>query len=628
MSSNLSYEITPIEETENGMKYHIKITAPMTGWYDDMYFVVEKGQEKISYKINHSENKDGFVYFEEDITLDTRAIYRYYFSYFIDGKHQFHKKKELIKNDIIRDEMWKMAVNFEVPDWIKGKIMYHIFLDRFNRGSSEPLKEMPRRHIHKSWDEEMQIGGDEDGIWNNDFYGGDLQGITKKLDYIQSLGVSILYLSPTVYSQSNHRYDTSEYENVDPYAGTNEDLKVLCDEAHKRGMKVVLDAVFNHTGSDSKYFNKFGSFPNLGAYQSDTSPYSKFFRKVYNQATKKMDFDYWWGMDNLPVCDGHSAAWKEYITGKGGIIDQWFSLGIDGLRLDVADELTDEFIELIRTAVKRNKKDGFILGEVWKNPMRMNRGYLESGKGMDSVMNYPLVDALIRYFKYGDVHKLSYTINDILNEYPEETIFSLMNFTSTHDISRPLDIFGSEDEFSKYSEWAWDPIRKDDRSYCKDFHLTEEEYQKAKDIYMSYVTTLAFLPGVLSIFYGDEAGIQGLGNLSNRKTYPWNNEDQELIEFITSIGKLRLSQSFLERADLHMLKINRDFLMFERTREEESVLVTINRTDDIIMPFKFGAVKMCKETGADLIPFVITGKYKLFKRGITIEFLKPRKVIF
>ncbi len=143
--------------------------------------------------------------------------------------------------------MFKMSVNFKVPEWAKGRMMYHIFVDRFNRGSNEPMKEMPRRHIHKSWDEPIVVEGDEQGIWNNDFYGGDLKGITQKLDYIESLGVEILYLSPIVYSQSTHRYDASDYEVVDPYAGTMEDLKELCDEAHKRGMKVVLDAVFNHT---------------------------------------------------------------------------------------------------------------------------------------------------------------------------------------------------------------------------------------------------------------------------------------------------------------------------------------------------------------------------------------------
>ena len=578
MSSEFLYSITPVEKHDNGNKYLINVEVPLDRyWYDDMYIVIEKGNEKIPVKLNHKENKEGKIYFEGEVFLDTRAIYRYYFSYYKDGKLCFHKKKDIVKHNPIRDEMFKMSVNYDVPDWAKGKIMYHIFVDRFNRGSSEKMVPMDRRNIHEDWNESMQIGPDKDGIWNNDFYGGDLKGIIDKLDYIESLGVSILYLSPIVWSQSNHRYDTSDYEKVDPYAGVNEDLKLLCDEAHKRGMKVVLDAVFNHTGSDSKYFNKFGNFDEVGAYQSNDSKYSSFFRKHYHNG--KEYFDYWWGFDNLPECNGYSPEWREYILGEGGVIDLWFSLGIDGLRLDVADELTDDFIEGIRTAVKRNKEDGFILGEVWKNPMRMGRGYIESGRGMDSVMNYPLVDALLRYFKYGDVHKLSYIINDMLNEYPEETIYALMNFTSTHDISRALNMLGCESEFSPYKEWYWDPV-DNSHEHCKDYKMSKEDLIRAKEIYKAYISALAFLPGNLSIFYGDEAGIEGLGNLANRKTFPWGEEDSDLVEFFTSIGKVRVNNRFLEQADLNVFKINRDYFMFERVNGKDKMLFAVNRTDN------------------------------------------------
>ena len=166
MNKGVSFDITPIEETAYGIKYRITVEGPMIGWYDNMYFVIENEQGRSSYKLNHQKNKDGRVYFASDVFLETRAMYRYYFSYFLDGKHHFIKNKELAKDDIYRDEMFKVAVDFKVPDWVKGKIMYHIFLDRFNRGSNEPLTEMPRRHIHKSWDEQMQIGPDKDGIYS------------------------------------------------------------------------------------------------------------------------------------------------------------------------------------------------------------------------------------------------------------------------------------------------------------------------------------------------------------------------------------------------------------------------------------------------------------------------------
>ena len=220
--------------------------------------------------------------------------------------------------------------------------------------------------------------------------------------------------------------------------------------------------------------------------------------------------------------------------------------------------------------------------------MRMNRSYIESGKGMDSVMNYTLIDALVRYFKYGDVEKLSYIIQDIKREYPEDTINTLMNFTSTHDISRVINILGTDD-FNEYGEWAWDP-KNNTHDECKKRKLTKEEYEKAKEKYEAYSLALATLPGIMSIFYGDEVGIEGLGNLANRKTFPWGNEDQELLEHFRKIGNLKINQPFLETADLKMLKINRDHLMFERIKENEKALIAINRTDeekDIEMPEEY-----------------------------------------
>lgn len=583
-SNEFLFNIKEEEELKDGKRYYIEVEVPMTSWYDDVYFKTQNGIEK---KLSHRENKDGKVYFEGVVDLPTRAVYNYYFSYFADGYPRIHKKESKVNNFITYYD-YKMSVNFKVPEWAEGAMMYHIFVDRFFRGSKEEMQEMPRRIIHKSWDEDMVVGADKDGIWNNDFYGGDLKGIEEKLDYIKSLGCNVLYLSPIVWSQSNHRYDTADYENVDPYAGHNEDLKSLCDEAHKRGMKVILDAVFNHTGNDSKYFNEYGTFGSDGAFNNPNSKYSSFYRKRYVDG--KVYYDYWWGMTNLPVCDGFSKEWQDYIVGEGGIIDKWFELGIDGLRLDVADELTDDFIEKIRVAVKRNKEDGFILGEVWKFVTRMNRGYVVDGKGMDSSMNYPLVDALMRYFKYGDVDKLVHAMEIIKNEYPEGTINTQMNFTSTHDISRLLTVYGAFDEFSEYSEWGWNPI---DGSccHCKNFVLSDEQYEKGKEIAQAHVSALAFMPGILSIFYGDEVGVQGLGNLANRKPYPWGKEDKSLLEFFRSIGNIKVNEEFFKRADVNLLKINHDYLMFERVANDEKAYIAVNRTGeekDFDIPKEYG----------------------------------------
>ena len=571
------FDVKEVGNIENGKKYKISINLPMnTGWIDYINFVIEKGNQTLYFPMKHIKNQNNKVYFETYVDLETRATYNYYFDFKVNNKIKYVTKDSIIKDHISREDKNKISVNFSVPDWAKGKIMYHIFIDRFNRGSKERLKEMPRRTIYNSFDDEMILGPNKDGIWNADFYGGDLIGIIKKLDYIKSLGASIIYLSPVVHSQSNHRYDAADYENVDPYVGSNEDLKNLCDEAHKKGIKIVLDAVFNHTGNDSKYFNEYGTFDTVGAYQSMYSTYAPFYKKHYDNGI--LWYDYWWGMPNLPVCNGYSREWQNYILGESGVIDKWFNLGIDGLRLDVADELTDDFIEKIRIAVKRNKEDGFILGEVWKNPMRMNRGYIESGKGMDSVMNYCLIDALIRYFKYGDINKLDYIIKDILCEYPKDTINTLMNFTSTHDISRAINIFSSND-FNGYSEWAWN-LNNNDLQWCKNFKLSLDQYKKGQELYKVYSFALTFLPGILSIFYGDEIGLEGIGNLANRKPFPWGKENKELLEFFRYLGSIRNSEKLLEESNLKILDINKNYFMFERENESGSMLVTVNRTEN------------------------------------------------
>jgi len=563
------FEIKEVCDVNNGKKYHVEINIPeKLGWIDDVNLVITNSN--IKYPLSFEKKENGVVSFSGDVVLNTRAIYNYFFSYTVDGQNYYVKNKT---NNI---DTFKMSVNFETPEWAKGAVMYHIFVDRFCHGDNCELPKINDRFIHRQWEEQPIIGPDENGKWNNDFYGGDLKGVISKLDYLNELGVSIIYLSPIVTSQSNHRYDTADYEDVDPYVGCNEDLKKLCNEAHKKGMKVILDAVFNHTGNDSKYFNEFGTYSDKGAFQNIDSPYRKFYR--IKEIDGKTYFDYWWGMPNLPVCDGNSCEWIEYITGINGVIDGWFKLGIDGLRLDVADELTDNYIEHIRRAVKRNKADGFILGEVWENPMRMNRGYIASGCGMDSVMNYQLVDALIRYFKYADTFKLDYIIKDILREYPNDTINTLMNFTSTHDISRAIEIFGC-DAFNPNAKWAWD-LKDSSLEWCQKHNLSSDELKYGKEMYQAYVFALTFLPGILSIFYGDEVGVQGIGNLLNRQPFPWQNGDNEMLEYFKTIGDIRKQEQFLKEAELNIFDINKQYFMFERVNEMDKLLIAVNRTSD------------------------------------------------
>lgn len=590
MKHQITHQITQIAKNEDGGTFKISIKIPFEkGWIERVKFSVSTFSRKDAFQMKYVKNENNYAYFETTESLENSALYHYYFSFEAHGKFQYYKKQNITGDtSLSKEECWKMSVGFDVPEWAKGATMYHIFVDRYRKGKGMEKQPMPVRTLHKNWDEPPVLGPNENVTnaneleeirkWNIDFYGGDLKGIEETLGYIKKLGVDILYLSPIMRSQSNHRYDTADYENVDPYAGTNEILKSLCDRAHQKGMKVILDAVFNHTGNDSIYFNQYRTFENVGAYQSPESPYYCFYRRECFHGNH--DFAYWWGMPNLPVCDGNSQKWKDFICGEGGVIDKWFELGIDGLRLDVADELSDEFIEEIARAVKRNKPDGFVLGEVWENNPMNNRGYLRSGKGMHSVMNYRMVDALIRYYKYGDIWKLDNTLKEILSEYPEGTIQTLMNFTSTHDISRAIEIFGCN-AFQQYSQWAWD-LQNANLDWIKSHKMSREEYKYGKMVYKSYACVLAFWSGIFSIFYGDEVGLQGIGNQANRAPYPWKHRDKDLLKYFRKLGRKRNQEKqFLRKAEPNVIKLDQEQIAYERYDENNKILVIASRTHRI-----------------------------------------------
>ena len=577
---NIKYEIKELKKIDNGARYKIAIKVPFDiGWIERMKFIIESNNERKAIQLDHIKNDEKYAYFSKEVEIPTKALYHYYFSFEANGKFYYYKKNNYTDYQTITpEEKWQMSVNFEVPDWAQGAMMYQIFPDRFYKGRKEKLKPMPRRNLHSSWNEDIQAAGDKDGIWCNDFYGGDIKGIEKKLEYIKSLGVSIIYLNPIVLSPTNHRYDTSDYETIDPYLGNKEDFKNLCNKAHKLGMKIVLDAVFNHTGNDSKYFNELGTFNTTGAYQSKESPYYPFYIPYYDNGELK--FKRWWNFIEEVECNTYGKEWTNFICGEGGIIDEWFKLGIDGLRLDVADGPCDEFHEAERIAVKRNKSDGLIIGEVWKNPFRMGRGYLESGKGMDSVMNYHFIDALFRYYKYNDVNKLKDVLYQLTTEYPTQTLNASMIFTSTHDMSRAINLF-SCNEFTEYEEWGWDLINKD-RYYQKDYKLSKEQYEKGKIIYKNYVFNLAFFPGILSIYYGDEIGMQGLGNIACRRPYTWDNIDYDLLNYFKNIGNIRNKETHLRKAELKPVDVTDKYMMYERLSKIEDNLIIVSKNDEPI----------------------------------------------
>lgn len=434
----------------------------------------------------------------------------------------------------------------EVPSWYREGIIYQIFVDRFFNGEDEGKVLNPKKNtfIYGNWDDSPMYIKDMDGnIVRWDFYGGNLLGVKKKLEYIKSLGVNVIYFNPIFDSPSCHKYDTGDYEKIDPMFGDEEIFKDLCSEAEKLGIRIILDGVFSHTGSDSKYFNKFGNYNSLGAYQSLQSPYYRWYR--FNDYPNL--YETWWGFSNMPNVDELNPSYLDYIIrNDNSIIEKWLSLGAGGWRLDVADELPDEFIKILKSKLKEVKKDSVLIGEVWEdasNKVSYNRKreYL-FGYELDSVTNYPLrqiiLDLVRNYIgsKYFIKKYLSLKEN-----YPKEYFYSTMNMLGNHDTERVLTMLNNNVNLLK----------------------------EAVVIQMT-------LPGVPLIYYGDEAGLTGGKDPSNRKSYPWGKENKDILEFYRKLSAIRVSEEALRNGEIEFLEFNNGILAYERTLNKDRIIIAVN----------------------------------------------------
>lgn len=572
--------------TSIGENFNICLKISMDfGFVNEAKVIINQqgGKNEKELKMEYLYTKENINYFSLNFQFQNIGIHYFCIKLILNGEIKWIKFNPKTKSACITEEdfpYWSITVydqNFEVPDWAKGKIMYHIMVDRFNKSDKYVPEKMDNRVIRNWGEMPVWVEDKKSKIHNNDFFMGNLKGIEEKIDYLKELGVEILYLSPICKSQSNHRYDTADYEMVDPYLGENSDLKGLCDSLHKNGMKIIIDAVFNHTGNDSKYFNEYNNYDTIGAFQGTQSPYYNWYRKKENG-----EFEYWWGFKNLPVCDGNNPEWQQYIYGVDGVIDKWFKLGIDGLRLDVADELTDDFIENIRIAVKRNKKDGFIIGEVWENAITKEkdgkqRTYL-LGKGLDSVMNYPFTNAILKFVRFGNYEYLTQTITQILNQYPKEVVFSLMNSLSTHDITRAITTLVADGIQNNKYNWVWNVPYSRKWQFNHD-KLSNEKYDKAKKMLKIATTIQYFLPGNPCIFYGDEAGLYGYKDPFNRKCFPWDSIDSELYMFFSNLAKIRNQHKFLQQAEMNIIDADENIFIFERYNEKNKMLIAVNRSE-------------------------------------------------
>ncbi len=474
---------------------------------------------------------EDYRFYECDLTL-SEGLYWYSFKYHSDyGEFKVTKHEHSLGVVSPDGKTWQLTVfsnDYKTPDWLDGGIIYQIFPDRFCNSGKEKTNLPTDRYICDDWYALPEYRQNDNLKYlGNDYYGGDLKGIESKLPYLKSLGVNCIYLNPIFEAHSNHRYNTADYMKIDAHLGDEEDLKNLIKSAEKLGIYIILDGVFSHTGDDSVYFNKKNRYDSLGAYNSPDSAYSSW----YSFGNSRDNYAAWWGIKTLPETNENNESFSNFITGKDGIIRYWLKKGVKGFRLDVADELPDEFLDKLRVAVKSEGEDKFLLGEVWEDATnKISYGYRRRflrGKQLDSVMNYPFANAIISYLKGGNSRDLIDTVLEILENYPPQSIKLLMNHIGTHDTARILTVLGSDNDYIGNREWQAGQT------------LTEEQYNKGKNLLKIAALLQYTLPGVPSLYYGDEAGLEGYGDPFCRKGFPWGKEDTELLEFYKTLGTFR-----------------------------------------------------------------------------------------
>ena len=466
---------------------------------------------------------------------------------------------------------WQLTVYEDTPTpaWFGQGVTYQIFPDRFRRTSVPDVGGMVgRRWVHDNWSDQPVFLPDEQGqITNRDFFGGSLAGITEKLDYLMSLSVSTLYLNPIFEADSNHRYNTADYHAIDPLLGSEEDFRTLCREAHARGIHIILDGVFNHTGSNSRYFNAEGFYPEPGAAQSTESPYFNW----YSFHPWPTDYDAWWGVHTLPAVNEEQPDYRRFIiSGKNSVVRHWLRDGADGWRLDVADELPDDFIAAIRDAIQAEKPNGYLLGEVWEDGSNKiaysrRRRYL-LGRETHGLMNYPFRTALLAWLGGGDAAAFRDDMETIRENYPPAAFYGAMNFLGTHDTPRILTLLGVEQT-------------PEDKGQRAAYRLSPAELARGQKKLRLAAMLLYSFPGSPTLYYGDEAGMQGFEDPLNRGTYPWGGEDGSLLAFFRRLGQLRAERISMQCGIIRYLHAQGGGLVVERLHGTERTVTALNAGD-------------------------------------------------
>ena len=550
--------ITGAVPSNTQIKFRVK------GDFDSVIFVVQKdGEKQCRYDMKRDQG-----FYELTLSFST-GLYFYYFDLgenrYIGLSSDFVGE---VTSNVTKFQLGVYDNAFDIPSWLNGGIIYQIFPDRFFSSKTE-FPEDANRVFHKNKNDIPVYEPNEQGeVLNNDFYGGDIKGIISKLDYLFSLNVTAIYLNPIFRAYSNHRYDTGNYFEIDYLLGDEKDLKELISEANKRGIKIILDGVFNHTGADSLYFNKYGRYDSVGAYQNEKSSYVDWY-----DFNKYPEYNSWWGIKTLPAVNKkEDSPFIDYICGENGVIEHYTKLGIGGWRLDVVDELPAHFVERIRKAVKKINSNAVVIGEVWEDASNKisygkRRKYF-SGDELDSVMNYPLKNAILDFVKNKDAKKLSYIIKEQADHYPKGVVNNLMNILSTHDTFRLI---------SAVSGVKTDGLTK---KQMANLFIPNEEYEECV-FKVKIASLLQFtLPGVPCVYYGDEIGMQGFIDPLNRKYFDWDSKDFELLDWYKKLSKIRKELSVFSDGEYKEIYAEKEILIYKICNNESEVLICVNLSNN------------------------------------------------
>lgn len=492
--------------------------------------------------------------------LDDPNLYFYFFQ--ITTKNEsFRLLKQGDDTNMEDGDWWQISViaeEFAVPSALEGAVMYQIFPDRFAKSGQADLHDKLQPYwIHSNTHDIPVWQPNERGeVTNNDFFGGNFAGMCEKLDYLHDLGVEVLYLNPIFMAWSTHRYDTYDYARIDPMLGTEDDFRHFCNEAHERGMKVILDGVFSHVGDRSPYFQSAISDPN--------SPYRSWFQFQHYPDR----YTSWWGITTLPCVNKMDPAFLDYlIDGPYSIAARWLMAGADGWRLDVVDELPDEFVLRLRRRIRQVKPSAILIGEVWEDASnkiaydRRRRYFVDNE--LDGVMNYPLQKAILRYVRReNDGAEFGQQVMTLAENYPPHVLNACMNLLSTHDTPRAINALldphdGSRDDLARR-------------------HFSPDQIIWGKELLRTAAFLQFTLPGAPCIYYGDEAGMTGYRDPFNRGFYPWGEEDTNLQAFYRALARLKRENPALKTGRVEFITASNGRVQFLRQSAGQTAMVFCN----------------------------------------------------